>query len=106
MKRITSGESNLNDEVVFCSPSSVLTDFFFPVHHSGACVRLAEEQKVSIDTLTLEQLQAIDSRFEADVTKVWDYEVSVERKTSIGGTCKASVLKQIDDIIAFANTLA
>ena len=69
-------------------------------------MRLAEEQKVSIDTLTLEQLQAIDSRFEADVTKVWDYEVSVERKSSIGGTCKASVLKQIDDIIAFANTLA
>jgi len=72
---------------------------------SGACVRLAEEQKVSIDTLTLEQLQAIDSRFEPDVTKVWDYEVSVERKSSIGGTAKASVLKQIDDILSFAKTL-
>ncbi|KAG7356576.1 argininosuccinate lyase [Nitzschia inconspicua] len=80
---------------------------FRETHHiSGACVRLAEEQKVSIDTLTLEQLQAIDSRFEADVTKVWDYEVSVERKSSIGGTCKASVLKQIDDILDFAKTLA
>jgi argininosuccinate lyase len=55
--------------------------------------------------LTLEQLQAIDSRFEADVSKVWDYEVSVERKSSLGGTCKASVLKQIDDILAFAQTL-
>jgi argininosuccinate lyase len=66
---------------------------------------LAEEQKVSIDTLTLEQLQAIDPRFEADVSKVWDYEVSVERKSSLGGTAKASVLKQIDDVIAFAKTL-
>jgi argininosuccinate lyase len=79
---------------------------FRETHHiSGACVRLAEEQKIGLDTLTLEQLQAIDSRFEADVSKVWDYEVSVERKSSLGGTCKASVLKQIDDLIAFAETL-
>ena len=55
--------------------------------------------------MTLEQLQAIDSRFEADVSEVWNYEVSVERKSSIGGTGKASVLKQIDDVIAFAKTL-
>ena len=73
---------------------------------SGACVRLAEEKNVSIDTLSLEELQKIDARFEADVTKVWDYEVSVERKCSIGGTGKASVQKQIDDMLAFAKTLA
>jgi argininosuccinate lyase len=79
---------------------------FRETHHiSGACVRLSEEQNVGIDTLTLEQLQAIDSRFEADVMKVWDYEVSVERKCSIGGTGKASVQKQIDDVIAFAKSL-
>ncbi len=68
-------------------------------------MRLAEEKKVSIDTLSLEELQAIDSRFEADVTKVWDYEVSVERKSSLGGTAKSSVLKQIEDVLAFAKTL-
>jgi argininosuccinate lyase len=79
---------------------------FRETHHiSGACVRLAEEQGVSIDTLTLEQLQAIDSRFEEDVMQVWDYEVSVERKSSTGGTCKASVMKQIDDLVAFASSL-
>ena len=79
---------------------------FRETHHiSGACVRLAEEQKIGLDTLTLEQLQAIDSRFEEDVAKVWDYEVSVERKVSLGGTGRASVLKQIDDLIAFAETL-
>lgn len=60
---------------------------------------------MSIDTLSLEELQAIDSRFEADVAKVWDYEVSVERKNSIGGTAKASVLKQIEDVLAYAKTL-
>ncbi|CAB9508562.1 Argininosuccinate lyase [Seminavis robusta] len=79
---------------------------FRETHHiSGACVRLAEETKVSIDTLTLEQLQKIDARFEEDVMKVWDYEVSVERKCSIGGTAKSSVAKQIDDLVAFANSL-
>lgn len=79
---------------------------FRETHHiSGACVRLSEEKEIPIDTLTLEQLQAIDPRFEADVKDVWDYEVSVERKCSIGGTGKASVMKQIDDIIAFSKTL-
>jgi len=79
---------------------------FRETHHiSGACVRLAEEKKVSIDALSLEDLKAIDSRFEADVAKVWNYEISVERKKSIGGTAKASVLKQIKDVIAFAKTL-
>ena len=37
--------------------------------------------------------------------KVWDYEVSVERKCSIGGTSKAAVQKQIDDCLEFANSL-
>mmetsp|Transcript_39464 Transcript_39464/g.57975 ORF Transcript_39464/g.57975 Transcript_39464/m.57975 type:complete len:470 (+) Transcript_39464:144-1553(+) len=79
---------------------------FRETHHiSGACVRLSEESDVSIDTLTLEQLQNIDARFEADVMDVWDYEVSVERKNSIGGTGKASVQKQIDDCIEFAKGL-
>lgn len=79
---------------------------FRETHHiSGACVRLAEETKVSIDTLTLEQLKNIDARFEEDVMKVWDYEVSVERKCSIGGTAKSSVSKQIEDLVAFANGL-
>lgn len=79
---------------------------FRETHHiSGACVRLAEEMDVSIDTLTLEQLQKIDSRFEEDVLKVWDYEVSVERKSSIGGTAKARVQEQIEKCKAFAKTL-
>ena len=74
-------------------------------YNSGACVRLAEEQDVSLDSLTLEQLQKIDSRFEEDVLKVWDYVMSVERKSSIGGTSKARVVEQIEKCIAFAKTL-
>ncbi|KAL7466864.1 hypothetical protein ACHAXS_007132 [Conticribra weissflogii] len=79
---------------------------FRETHHiSGACVRLAEESSVSIDTLTLEQLQNIDSRFEADVMKVWNYEESVERKSSIGGTAKARVLEQVEKCITFSKGL-
>jgi argininosuccinate lyase len=79
---------------------------FRETHHiSGACVRLAEDKGVSIDTLTMDQLKDIDPRFEEDVMAVWDYEVSVERKSSIGGTSRASVQAQIDQIIAFANNL-
>lgn len=79
---------------------------FRETHHiSGACVRLSEESDVSIDSLSLEQLQNIDSRFEADVMEVWDYEVSVERKSSLGGTSRNTVLKQIDDCIAYAKSL-
>jgi argininosuccinate lyase len=79
---------------------------FRETHHiSGACVRLAEEGNVSIDTLTLEQLQKIDPRFEEDVMKVWNYEESVERKSSTGGTARAAVQKQINDCLAFAKTL-
>jgi len=66
---------------------------------------LAEEGNVSIDTLTLEQLQKIDPRFEEDVMKVWNYEESVERKSSTGGTARAAVQKQINDCLAFAKTL-
>jgi argininosuccinate lyase len=79
---------------------------FRETHHiSGACVRLAEDEKIRLDALTLEQLQKIDSRFGEDVMEVWDYEMSVERKNSTGGTAKSSVLKQIDEIVAFANAL-
>lgn len=80
---------------------------FRETHHiSGACVRLAEEQQIPLDNLTFAQLQEIDARFEDDVMNVWDYTVSVERKSSLGGTCKASVLKQIEDIKTFAKTIA
>jgi len=79
---------------------------FRETHHiSGACVRLAEETNVPFDTLTLEQLQNIDSRFEEDVLKVWDYNMSVERKSSIGGTSKAAVREQIEKCLACAKEL-
>ncbi|KAF3917807.1 hypothetical protein ABW20_dc0104530 [Dactylellina cionopaga] len=73
---------------------------FRETHHiSGSCVREAEVRGLSgIDKLGLEVLQTIDKRFEADVLEVFDFERSVELRQSTGGTCKASVLKQIEEL--------
>lgn len=73
---------------------------FRETHHiSGECVRTAEELKLSgIDQLTFEQFQKIDSRFASDVTDVFDFEVSVERRTATGGTAKSAVLKQLNNL--------
>lgn len=79
---------------------------FRETHHiAGACVRISEESKTPLDQLTLEQLQSIDSRMEPDVMEVWNYDVSVERKSSKGGTAKAAVVEQIEIIETFAKSL-
>lgn len=39
--------------------------------------------------------QTIHPLFTADVTEVWSYETSVERKNAAGGTAKSSVLAQV-----------
>ncbi|KAM9917321.1 hypothetical protein OXX59_009415, partial [Metschnikowia pulcherrima] len=63
---------------------------FRETHHiSGECVRKAEEDNLSgIDQLSFEQFQNIDARFDEDVKDVFDFEVSVERRTATGGTAK------------------
>ncbi|CAK7891688.1 hypothetical protein CAAN1_01S04918 [[Candida] anglica] len=73
---------------------------FRETHHiSGECVRSAEEFKLSgIDQLSLEQFKKIDERFGDDVTDVFDFEVSVERRTATGGAAKSAVLKQLDNL--------
>jgi argininosuccinate lyase len=79
---------------------------FRETHHiSGAAVRMSETLHIPLNQLSVQQLQSIDKRFEDDVVKVWDYEMSVERKQSLGGTSKAMVQKQITDLIEFANSL-
>lgn len=78
---------------------------FRETHHiSGECVRAAEELKLSgIDKLTFEQFQNIDSRFASDVNDVFDFEVSVERRTATGGTAKSAVLKQLKSLASQLN---
>ncbi|RLV92943.1 Argininosuccinate lyase [Spathaspora sp. JA1] len=73
---------------------------FRETHHiSGECVRVAEEENLSgIDKLSLDQFKQIDSRFGDDVVEVFDFEVSVERRTAIGGTAKSAVLQQLESL--------
>ncbi|KAL7783571.1 L-Aspartase-like protein [Trichoderma ceciliae] len=69
---------------------------FREAHHiSGRVVAQSEKLEVSMDKLTLEQLQAIDSRFTDDIAEAFEYETSVEAKTAKGGTSRSSVLEQI-----------
>ncbi|KAJ4267658.1 hypothetical protein ACHAPJ_006455 [Fusarium lateritium] len=74
---------------------------FREAHHiSGRVVALSENTEVSMDKLTLEQLQAIDSRFTADITEAFEYETSVELKSAQGGTSRSAVLEQIQELKA------
>ncbi|CCE80413.1 Piso0_003529 [Millerozyma farinosa CBS 7064] len=78
---------------------------FRETHHiSGECVRMAEVSNLSgIDKLSLSQFKEIDSRFESDVMSVFDFEVSVERRTAIGGTAKSAVLDQLSKLESIVN---
>lgn len=49
--------------------------------------------------------QTIHPLFTEDVTAVWSYEASVERKNSAGGTAKASVLAQVATVRAYLQGL-
>ena len=41
---------------------------------SGAAVKLAEQKGIPLDKLSLEDLQTLDPKFEADVMNLWSYE--------------------------------
>ncbi|XP_065055700.1 argininosuccinate lyase-like isoform X2 [Rhopilema esculentum] len=62
---------------------------------SGSVVRLAEEKRVPISDLELEDLKSVHASFDADVKLVWNYEHSTDQYTSIGGTGKEAVLAQV-----------
>lgn len=72
---------------------------FRETHHiSGRVVALAENQGVPMDTLSFEQLQSVDKRFEKDVLGVFDYQKSVEMRSAKGGTSRSAVLEQVEAI--------
>ncbi|KAK8019623.1 hypothetical protein PG990_004761 [Apiospora arundinis] len=74
---------------------------FREAHHiSGRVVAESEKREISMDKLTLEELQAIDPRFTADIVEAFEYETSVEAKSSQGGTSRSSVLEQIQAVRA------
>jgi argininosuccinate lyase len=74
---------------------------FRQTHHiAGAVVKRAEESGVPIDELSLRELKPICPEFGEDYSKIFDFESSVERRSSTGGTSKDSVLAQVEAIRA------
>ena len=69
---------------------------FRETHHvAGAAVSMAELQGIPISELTLEDLQRLHDAFEEDVMQVWDFEQSVERRNTEGGSSRRAVRAQI-----------
>jgi argininosuccinate lyase len=70
---------------------------FRETHHiSGAAIKLSEDLQKPVSELSLEQLKGLHELFDEDaLTVLNDYECSVERKDSKGGTSRRSVLEQV-----------
>lgn len=70
---------------------------FRETHHiSGRAVALAEARNVQLHQLSLKDYQSLSDKFEEDVSQVFDFEASVERRNAIGGTSREMVKRQID----------
>ncbi|KAL9083536.1 MAG: hypothetical protein Q9159_005728 [Coniocarpon cinnabarinum] len=63
---------------------------------SGKVVLLAENEGLPMDRLTFEQMSMVDSRFEKDVLTCFNYENSVEMKSSRAGTSRDAILRQVN----------
>jgi argininosuccinate lyase len=72
---------------------------FRQTHHvSGRAVALAETTGRPLSELTLAELKSLSSLFESDVTEVFDFESSVEKRDAIGGTSRRMVERQVQVI--------
>jgi len=75
---------------------------FRETHHiSGAAVKLAEERKVPLSSLTVRDLKPLCDKFDDDVALVWSYEKSAESRDTEGGTSRRSVLEQCAKLRAY-----
>ncbi|WVQ97158.1 argininosuccinate lyase [Kwoniella sp. CBS 9459] len=70
---------------------------FRETHHiSGRSVALAENSKIQISDLTLEQWKELSPHFTEDVMDVFDFENSVEKRNAIGGPARKMIQRQVD----------
>src|SRR5580692_10224084 len=74
----------------------VLKKPFREAHHiAGSIVKRAEDKGVTLDRLSLNDMQAIDPAITAEVFKVLSPEASVNSRMSLGGTAPARVKEQL-----------
>lgn len=80
---------------------------FRETHHvAGAAVALAESRGAPLHSLTAADLRTLHPAFEDDVAAVWDFAQSVERRAVAGGTSRAAVQAQIDQLQDWLNARA
>ncbi|MFQ5537245.1 MAG: argininosuccinate lyase [Gemmatimonadota bacterium] len=63
----------------------------------GAVVRRAEELDTPLERLPIAELQAVDPRFDEDVTRVFDWKASVGSRATSGGTAPDAVRRQLEE---------
>jgi len=69
---------------------------FREAHHvTGRAVALAEQNKVALEKLSLDDLQAIDSRIDDSIFGVLSVNASVKSRASFGGTAPQEVRRQV-----------
>ena len=72
---------------------------FRETHHiSGAAVKLSEDRNAPLSSLTVADLKGLHPAFEDDVANLWNFETSVESRSTEGGTSKAAVLGQVEKL--------
>ncbi|KAG2755986.1 putative argininosuccinate lyase [Suillus brevipes Sb2] len=69
---------------------------FRETHHvSGRAVALAEARKCQLNGLSVQDYKGLHEKFGDDVLEVFDFEASVERRSSIGGPSRKTLDRQI-----------
>ncbi|KAI9348104.1 argininosuccinate lyase [Obelidium mucronatum] len=72
---------------------------FRETHHiAGRAIKLAEDRKAPVSSLTHADFLTLHPAFEADIVDLWDFERSIETRNAAGGTSKSSVLAQIEQM--------
>lgn len=70
---------------------------FRETHHiSGRAVALAEQTKVQISDLSMEQWKELSAEFTDDVMDIFNFENSVEKRNAIGGPSRGMIQRQVD----------
>ncbi|XP_012215515.1 argininosuccinate lyase isoform X2 [Linepithema humile] len=67
-------------------------------HLVGEAVALAESKGVPLSELTVPQLKTISEVFEESISSIWDFNLSVDQYTTVGGTSFKAVQQQINSL--------
>ena len=70
---------------------------------SGQIVAYCIENDKVLETLTIDEYKSFSDLIDLDVFDAVDLDTCVNKRTSFGGTCTESVLKQVDYVLGQLN---